>query len=97
MIVGNIGYLAHGNTTDMYNSALFVAPDGRFLGRYDKIHLVPWGEYIPYKGFFSFAKNLTQGAGSMTHGGGARLHCAGHTSASSSATKKYSAMRYGCS
>jgi apolipoprotein N-acyltransferase len=37
-------------------------------GRYDKIHLVPWGEYIPYKNFFSFAKNLTQQAGDMTHG-----------------------------
>jgi apolipoprotein N-acyltransferase len=53
---------------DMYNSALFVGADGALAGRYDKIHLVPWGEYIPYKEFFSFAKNLTQQAGDMTHG-----------------------------
>jgi apolipoprotein N-acyltransferase len=52
----------------MYNSALFMGPDGVVSERYDKIHLVPWGEYIPYKRFFSFAKNLTQAAGDMTHG-----------------------------
>ena len=58
----------HGAGFDMYNSALFVGLDGAVSGRYDKIHLVPWGEYIPYKTFFSFAKNLTQAAGDMTHG-----------------------------
>jgi apolipoprotein N-acyltransferase len=52
----------------MYHSAVFMAPDGTVLGRYDKVHLVPWGEYIPFKDFFSFAKNLTQQAGDMTHG-----------------------------
>jgi apolipoprotein N-acyltransferase len=52
----------------MYNSAIFVGLDGAVAGRYDKIHLVPWGEYIPYKQFFAFAKNLTQQAGDMTHG-----------------------------
>jgi apolipoprotein N-acyltransferase len=58
----------YGSGADMYNSALFIGPDGAVAGRYDKIHLVPWGEYIPYKDFFSFAKNLTQQAGDMTHG-----------------------------
>jgi apolipoprotein N-acyltransferase len=58
----------HGASVDMYNSAVFTGPDGRVLGRYDKVHLVPWGEYIPFKNFFSFAKNLTQQAGDMTHG-----------------------------
>ncbi|HTW47992.1 MAG TPA: apolipoprotein N-acyltransferase [Acidobacteriaceae bacterium] len=42
-----------------YNSALFVRADGSVAGRYDKIHLVPFGEYIPYRRAFFFAKTLT--------------------------------------
>ncbi len=68
VVAGAVGADRHGNRLDRYNSALFLAPDGALLGRYDKVHLVPWGEYIPYKQFFSFAKNLTQEAGDMTHG-----------------------------
>jgi apolipoprotein N-acyltransferase len=68
VIAGTSSYDPHGPRFDLYNSALFVGPDGAVVGRYDKIHLVPWGEYIPYKSFFSFAKNLTQQAGDMTHG-----------------------------
>jgi apolipoprotein N-acyltransferase len=68
VISGTTSLDPHGASYDMYNSALFVRPDGTVAGRYDKIHLVPWGEYIPYKNFFSFAKNLTQQAGDMTHG-----------------------------
>ncbi|MFH1691645.1 MAG: apolipoprotein N-acyltransferase [Candidatus Omnitrophota bacterium] len=30
-----------------FNSALFFSPEGQILGTYDKIHLVPFGEYIP--------------------------------------------------
>jgi apolipoprotein N-acyltransferase len=68
VIAGTTSLDPHGPRFDMYNSALFVGADGKVAGRYDKIHLVPWGEYIPYKEFFSFAKNLTQQAGDMTHG-----------------------------
>ena len=68
VIAGTTSYDRNGARFDMYNSAIFVGPDGSVVDRYDKIHLVPWGEYIPYKRFFSFAKNLTQQAGDMTHG-----------------------------
>ncbi len=32
-----------------YNSAFLVGADGQMLGRYDKIHLVPFGEYLPLR------------------------------------------------
>ncbi len=68
-VVGNIGSHQNGVTTEIFNSAEFVAPDGRFAGRYDKIHLVPFGEYVPYKGMISFAGTLTQGVSNFSRGG----------------------------
>ncbi len=35
-----------------YNSAFLVSPGGDILQRYDKIHLVPVGEYFPFKAVF---------------------------------------------
>jgi apolipoprotein N-acyltransferase len=31
------------------NTALFFSPDGKVLGQYLKIHLVPFAEYVPYE------------------------------------------------
>jgi len=61
LVVGNIGwdYDAPGQQWRDYNSALIVAADGARVGRYDKIHLVPFGEYIPFQQLLSFAHKLT--------------------------------------
>jgi len=66
IIVGNIGVERDPSVTrgyDQYNRASFIAPDGAFIGSYDKMHLVPFGEYVPYKRLFFFAGSLLQEVG----------------------------------
>lgn len=50
-----------------YNSALIVAPD-EIIDRVDKVHLVPFGEYVPYRTIFRFARTLTQAVGNFYPG-----------------------------
>lgn len=55
-------------TLNEYNSGSIISPDGNFIGRYDKIHLVPFGEYIPYSNLLFFAHHLTQNVSDFSRG-----------------------------
>lgn len=52
---------------EIYNSAYLFSPTSAILGRYDKIHLVPFGEYIPLSRVFPFFNALV-GIGNITAG-----------------------------
>ncbi len=51
-----------------FNSAFLFSPDSRPLGRYDKIHLVPYGEYVPLRRFFPFINKIVEGIGDFSPG-----------------------------
>jgi len=44
-------------THTYYNTAFLFGPAGELLQLHDKIHLVPFGEYIPYGNLFWFLRN----------------------------------------
>jgi apolipoprotein N-acyltransferase len=64
------GYDSRTRILNYFNSAYLLGPDGGISGRYDKVHLVPFGEYVPLKRFLPFIRKLTEGVGDFKSGPG---------------------------
>lgn len=64
LVIGLEAIVAEKTGTKIYNSASFVRPDLGYVARYDKIHRVIFGEYIPLRDLFPWLSELTPfGAG----------------------------------
>ncbi len=48
------------------NAARVVTPEGLAAGTYRKVHLVPFGEYVPLPRLFFFARRISQEIGEFT-------------------------------
>jgi len=72
IVAGNVAAEGGGNlpgqASRFFNSASLISPNGQWTARYDKIHLVPFGEYVPFKRWLSFAGGLTKEVGDFEAG-----------------------------
>jgi predicted amidohydrolase len=99
LIVGGIGMERSNQdrgpdqTWNDYNSAFIIDADGERVGRYDKIHLVPFGEYIPFQNLLTFAHKLTGRVGLFTRGTERNSFCCPRRAAEIIATASSSATR----
>ena len=51
-----------------YNSVGTLAPGGKLISQYDKMHLVPFAEYVPLSWLFFFVEKIATGVGDYQPG-----------------------------
>jgi apolipoprotein N-acyltransferase len=80
LLLGSPAWESDGEEKHYFNSAFLVSPDGTITGRYDKMHLVPYGEYVPLKPLFPFIDKMVVGIGDFSSGSEVKnLHFPGGT------------------
>ncbi|MDM8526547.1 apolipoprotein N-acyltransferase [Desulfococcaceae bacterium HSG8] len=67
-LTGSPSFIRREDHTEYRNTAYLVGPDGKLLGKYDKVHLVPFGEYVPLKKWLPFLGKMVEHVGDFEPG-----------------------------
>ena len=68
LIFGSPAYREEDIRIWYYNRVYLIYPNGSLAGYYDKIHLVPFGEYVPLRRFMPFINRLVTASGDFSPG-----------------------------
>lgn len=67
-LIGSPSVTRGENGPEYHNSAYLIRPDGTVSDKYDKAHLVPFGEYVPLKRWLPFLGKIVEHVGDFTPG-----------------------------
>jgi len=68
LLFGSPAYQKGEGKIEYFNSAFLISPDNNVFGRYDKTHLVPLGEYVPFGKYLYFIDKIVEGIGDFSSG-----------------------------
>ena len=68
LLIGSLGTTSLTGPPGLYNRAFLIDRDGQLAASGDKVHLVPFGEYLPLPWIFDYMRELTAQSGAFDPG-----------------------------
>jgi apolipoprotein N-acyltransferase len=67
-LIGSPSFVRQNDGVKYFNSAYLISPQSKTMGKYDKTHLVPYGEYVPFRKWLPFLGKIVAQVGDFEAG-----------------------------